>query len=107
MGTAANMINDHYRHHYAHLEEAITEKLHSDGGNPAQLSEEAERIEAVRKAMVQLTPDQQHVLALRFSSEFSLEETAELMGKNVNAVKALQCRAISALRRLISDLIDQ
>lgn len=106
MGTAANMINDHYRRHYAHTEEALTEKIHSDGGNPDQLNERAERVEAVRKALEKLTPEQQHVLALRFGSEFSLEETAELMGKNINAVKALQFRAISTLRRLISDLID-
>ncbi len=106
MGTAANMINDHYRKYYAHSEETLTDDIHADGGNPAQLSEQSERIEAIRKAMDQLTPEQQHVLALRFGNEYSLEETARLLGKNANAVKALQFRAISALRRIIYDLID-
>jgi RNA polymerase sigma-70 factor (ECF subfamily) len=46
-----------------------------------------------------LTPEQQHVLALRFSQELSLEETAAVMGKNVNAVKVLQFRAVQALRQ--------
>lgn len=106
MGTAANMINDHYRKSYTHADETLTEEIHSEGGNPAHISEKEERAEAVRQALTQLTPEQQHVLTLRFGNEYSLEETAAIMGKNVNAVKALQFRAITSLRRLVSDLID-
>ena len=46
-----------------------------------------------------LTDDQQHVIILRFQEEFSLRETAEIVGKNISAVKALQTRAIEKLRR--------
>ena len=54
---------------------------------------------AVREAIRQLTPEQQHVLALRFSQELSLEETAAVMGKTITAVKVLQFRAVQALRQ--------
>jgi RNA polymerase sigma-70 factor (ECF subfamily) len=106
MGTAANMINDHYRKSYAHSDETLTDEIHSNGGDPAHLTEQGERAEVIRKALTQLTAEQQHVLTLRFGNDYSLEETAIIMGKNANAIKALQFRAISSLRRLISDLID-
>ncbi len=57
----------------------------------------------IRWAMARLTPDQQHVLALRFSQDCSLEETASMVGKSVNAVKVLQFRALAAMRRLLDE----
>ncbi len=106
MGTAANLINDHYRRSYAHTDETLSEEIHSNGGDPAHLSDQEERLRAVRKALAQLTTEQQHVLTLRFGNDYSLDETAAILGKNANSVKALQFRAIASLRRLISDLID-
>jgi RNA polymerase sigma-70 factor (ECF subfamily) len=106
MGTAANLINDHYRRSYAHSDESLTEEIPTDAGNPAQFREQEERAEVVRKALAKLTPEQQHVLTLRFGNEYSLEETALIMGKNTNAIKALQFRAISSLRRLITEFIE-
>ncbi len=45
-----------------------------------------------------LTDDQRTVLLLRILADLSLEETAQIMGRKVNAVKQLQHRAINALR---------
>ena len=50
-----------------------------------------------------LTPDQRQVLALRVVADLSLEQVAELVGKPVGAVKALQHRALATLRRTVSD----
>jgi DNA-directed RNA polymerase specialized sigma24 family protein len=50
-----------------------------------------------------LTPEQQHVLGLRFGQGYSLEETAEILNKNINAVKALQFRALASLQRQIGE----
>ena len=47
----------------------------------------------------ELTDDQRHVVMLRFMEEFSLHETAAIMGKTVDHVKVIQSRAIAALRR--------
>jgi RNA polymerase sigma-70 factor (ECF subfamily) len=54
-----------------------------------------------------LTADQQNVLALRFSQGYSLEETASLMKKNVNAIKALQFRALAALQRKLREVAHE
>lgn len=60
--------------------------------------------ELVNNAYAQLTPEQQNVLALRFGQGYSLEETANLLNKNVNAVKALQFRALAALQREVGEV---
>lgn len=47
----------------------------------------------------ELSADQQHVIILRFLEDFSLGETATIMGKSVNNVKVIQNRAIAKLRK--------
>jgi RNA polymerase sigma-70 factor (ECF subfamily) len=46
-----------------------------------------------------LTNDQRHVIILRFMEEFSLRETAAIIGKTVDHVKVIQNRAIAAIRK--------
>lgn len=66
-------------------------------------AEENMLLEKVSIAMERyLTEDQRNVLVLRFQEDFSLKETAEIVGKNVNAVKALQNRGINSLREALS-----
>lgn len=47
----------------------------------------------------ELTDDQRHVIILRFLEEFSLRETAAILGKEVGHVKVIQNRAIAKLRK--------
>jgi RNA polymerase sigma-70 factor, ECF subfamily len=46
----------------------------------------------------ELTHDQRHVIILRFLEEFSLRETAAILGKQVGHVKVIQGRALAKLR---------
>ncbi|MGH3650764.1 MAG: RNA polymerase sigma factor [Acidimicrobiia bacterium] len=46
-----------------------------------------------------LTTDQREVIILRMIADLSLEETAQVMGKRVGSVKALQRRALANLKR--------
>jgi len=55
--------------------------------------------EAVREVLDLLTPDQRSVLLLRVLDQFSVAETAVIMGKSEGAVKVLQNRALKTLRR--------
>jgi RNA polymerase sigma-70 factor (ECF subfamily) len=55
----------------------------------------------LRNALLQLTEEQQHVIALRFGQELSLADTAQLLDKSVGAVKALQHRALASLARFM------
>lgn len=48
----------------------------------------------------ELNDDQRHVIVLRFLEEFSLRETAAILGKDVNHVKVIQSRALAKLRRV-------
>lgn len=54
-----------------------------------------------------LTEEQKNVIVLRFQEDFSLKETAEIIGKNVNAVKALQNRGINNLRQVMGRLGEE
>jgi RNA polymerase sigma-70 factor (ECF subfamily) len=47
-----------------------------------------------------LSPDQRDVLTLRIIADLSLKETASILGKRVGAVKVLQHRGVSRLRKL-------
>ncbi|MCC7208025.1 MAG: sigma-70 family RNA polymerase sigma factor [Anaerolineae bacterium] len=59
--------------------------------------------ERARHAIQRLSTDQQEVLLLRFGQGLSLEETADVMGKNLGAIKSLQFRAVNALRLLLGE----
>lgn len=48
-----------------------------------------------------LTDDQREVIALRMLADLSLEETAQVMGKRIGSVKALQRRAVGNLKRIL------
>lgn len=104
LGTASHIIADHMRRAYRRPTEGISENLLDPLAVPAVEIERRESERAVRSAMNNLTPEQQHVLALRFGEGYSLEETAAILNKNVNAVKALQFRALASLQRGIGEV---
>jgi len=55
----------------------------------------------VRAALVRLTPEQRQVVVLKFLEGWQNEAVARLLGKPAGAVKALQHRALAALRRML------
>jgi RNA polymerase sigma-70 factor (ECF subfamily) len=110
--TTANIVNDHFRKIYNRPKEDPSEILENSSdlylsqSDPVVLSDQAERNQLLQYAIDQLTDAQKLVITLRFGNRFSLEETAQLMGKKANTIKALQYRALEALRqKLGSDLL--
>lgn len=61
-----------------------------------------ERDARVRVALAHLSDDQQEVLSLRFAAELTSQQVADVTGRSVGAVKALQHRGLAALKRLLS-----
>lgn len=61
-------------------------------------------VERSRYALRMLVPDQQEVLILRFGQALNLQETADIMGKSVSAVKSLQFRAVDTLRQIVGQM---
>lgn len=103
IGAARHMVVDHIRHKYRHPSQSISDALVSGEAGPCEQVEQRDASYSLRMALVQLTEDQQQVLTLRFGQGYSLEETAEIMKKRINAVKALQFRALNALQRRIGE----
>lgn len=106
ISTASNAVNDHLRRQYRRPTEELNESMPDDSNIHVEL-DQREQNKLVQAAYARLTPEQQHVLALRFGMGYSLEQTAEVMKKNVNAIKALQFRALAALQRQIGDVIHE
>lgn len=100
-GTASNLVNDTFRRVYRHEIVELPEELEMNDFDPHELTEEREELDTVRVALTYLTEEQQHVLALRFGNGLSVKETAKIMRKKPNAVKALHFRALNTLRKHI------
>ena len=58
-------------------------------------------LDGIQGLLDALSPNQAEVIALRFLAGFTLEETGQVLGRRVGAVKALQHRGLAALRRRI------
>jgi len=101
IATASNVVNDHLRRQYRRPTEALSDSMPDHASDVRAEVDLREQNRAVQTAYAQLTEEQQHVLALRFGQGYSLEETASHMKKKVNAVKALQFRALASLQRMI------
>jgi RNA polymerase sigma-70 factor (ECF subfamily) len=107
LGTASHVVSDHLREVYQHPTKELSDILLNGLFSP--LPDEVDHREMVRSfrlAYSHLTLEQQNVLALRFGTCCSLVETARIMQKNVNAVKALQFRALAALQRKVGELTN-
>ena len=107
IATASNAVNDHLRRQYRRPTETLSDAMPDESTNiPAEL-DLREQNQTVQLALAQLTSEQQHVLALRFGLGYSLEETATYLKKKVNAVKALQFRALASLQRQIGEVTHE
>lgn len=102
-GTASHLVADYFRRAPTL---PLSETLAGDDSPPVAAEERWQR-QQVRDAIRRLTDEQQAALALRFGDGFSVERTAEVMGKSVAAVKALQFRALEALRRRLAEVNDE
>ena len=101
IGTASHVIADHMRKRYRRPENELHESIPDLKPGPVSEVDAREEQRLLKDAYSQLTDEQQNVLALRFGQGYSLEETAEVMKKNVNAIKALQFRALNSIQRKI------
>lgn len=73
-------------------------------GAPAAERQAAARltVDSLQKAIHRLGDAQRDVLLLRFVEGFSLEETAGILHKSIDSIKALQRRALIVLRAVVA-----
>ena len=101
-GVAARVVSDYHRKQYRAPQVELDESMVSRDDNPAEMVEAMLAQEDLKRAMSELTEEQQNVLGLRFGYEMSIQEVARTLGKTEGAIKQLQARAIAALARKMS-----
>lgn len=69
--------------------------------DPVRTTEGREEWREVQEAMSRLTEEQQQVILYRLICGYNVATVARILGKNPNAVKALQFRALHSLERLL------
>jgi RNA polymerase sigma factor (sigma-70 family) len=77
----------------------VTANPEPPGGDVEEEALQRLSVERVRHVCEELAPDQRDVLLLRMVSGLSIEQVAEALGKSPTAIKALQRRAVGAVRR--------
>lgn len=105
---ARNLIARYHRAARQIAETELNEWLPDGGDLEAEVTmglDAAITADQIRQALVALVPDQQEVLLLRFGQRLDLQTTADIMGKSANAIKQLQFRALTALRKRLSGLM--
>lgn len=79
-----------------------TVELHVDEDLDGELMT-AYRRRKVHEALHQLTDEQQQVIIFRFLEGKNLQETADILGKTVGAIKVMQYRALQTLGRVLQE----
>lgn len=100
--TTYHLIVDDARHMHRMAPLEVVDSISDDGYSSSSNFENQVLIKTIMQAIrEELTEDQRHVIILRFLEGFSLRETANIVGKQVNYVKVIQNRGIAALRKLL------
>jgi RNA polymerase sigma-70 factor (ECF subfamily) len=81
---------------------AVDSELSLPGGDTEREALDALGAQWVRQLSARLSADQRTVLLLRIVADLTAEEVAQITGKTVGAVRALQRRGLDALRRMIA-----
>lgn len=99
---AYHLLVDEVRYSNAQVSLEVFDLVLSDGDDRFREVESSMIFETVSEAMrKELTQYQRQVIILRFLEGFSLYETAEILGKSVNVIKAAQHKAIMTLRDIV------
>ncbi|HEX9337668.1 MAG TPA: sigma-70 family RNA polymerase sigma factor [Pseudonocardiaceae bacterium] len=100
---ARNLVLDHVKSSRFKLEVATADPGEGHGvasGPESQVMTRLTHVELLR-CVQQLGDDQRECIVLRFLQGLSVSETADVMGRNEGAIKALQHRAVRRLAQLL------
>lgn len=86
---------------------AITSKPGSKDISSTSQPDEEERlpIELLGLLKAELNAIQRHILLLRYPENFSINETALIVGKIVNNIRAMQNRTLAKLNRQLNSVV--
>ncbi len=98
---AHNLVVDYYRRRSGAVVQPLDETAAAIEGNPVAATETALTNQRLRAALLQLTPEQQEVLVLRYGEGLTAKQVGAVVDKTTGAVEALQRRGLAAIRRLL------
>lgn len=100
---AHHRMIDEYRRRERSPRETVHDEVRDDWAGTVESAEESAltrfEMSNVLGHMDQLTDEQREVLTLRVIADLTVDQVAEIVGKRPGAVKALQRRALRALRK--------
>jgi RNA polymerase sigma-70 factor (ECF subfamily) len=99
---ARNLVADHHRQAGRSLPLSLDDRWVADGSGPEGAIENRLTQQWLAAAIARLTEDQRQVILLKFMEGLDNETVARTLGKSVGAVKALQHRALAALRCILA-----
>jgi RNA polymerase sigma-70 factor (ECF subfamily) len=105
MTIARNIVFDHVKSARFRLELTTADLLEGDDSAPSPEQTVLTKLTNARllEAVNSLGDEQKECIVLRFLSGLSVAETAEVMGKNHGAIKAMQHRATKRLAAMLGD----
>ncbi len=103
---AHHWITDYYRRQPP-ATFSLNETFASELGDPALTAVDVLEREQVRAALMRLTPEQREVVVLKYLEGWENADIASLLRKPVGAIKALQHRALDALRRQVLPVTEK
>jgi RNA polymerase sigma-70 factor (ECF subfamily) len=95
---AGNVVTDHYRRRAVRSGEMELPEEVAGGNDPEAAVERKLDSERLRKGLEALTEEQRETVILRFVMGYGHGEVAARMGRSAGAIRALQFRALAALR---------
>jgi len=98
---ARNLVTDYHRQAGRSLPLSFDDRLIADVTDPKETIEHRLTQHRLAVAIARLTEDQRQVILLKFVEGLDNETVARMLGKSIGAVKALQHRALAALRHIL------
>jgi RNA polymerase sigma-70 factor (ECF subfamily) len=97
-----HMIVDYVRSYRRNVSYEVVDLFRKGEHSASPRLEDQAVLDVIFKAIQSdLTEDQRHVIILRFFEEFSLNETAAILGKHASNIKVIQGRALAKLRKRV------
>ena len=97
---ARNLLTDYYRKR-GRSREISLEEIKEPFSNSDEEKKDNLYLGDIRKMLDLLTDEQKEVITLKFIEDNTNEEIARIMNKSIGAIKALQFRALTALREIL------
>lgn len=100
---AAHVVADHARSEKARREKPVDDELLRQYAETSDVAQTVARQIDVERAIGKLTDEQKELVTLKFLQGLSNAEIGEITGRKPAAIRGLQFRALSSLRRILED----